>query len=146
MDTVERHRIENTRVQLQYSYARLIDFRDYEGFTELFAEDALLTLGGKELKGSEAIFGYCQTRPAGLCSRHVITNPFIDVLDDQTARGICYLTLYRSVTDPAAARVALPMPPGAAVDHYEDRFCRIGDQWFFQHRTAQIAFRDDSQF
>jgi hypothetical protein len=54
--------------------------------------------------------------------------------------------LYRSVTDPAAARVALPMPPIAAVGHYEDRFCRIGDSWFFKHRTAHVAFRDDTQF
>lgn len=146
MDTLERLAIERACEQVQQSYARFIDFRDYEGFTELFCPDGLLTLAGQALQGREAIFGYCQTRPAGLRSRHVITNPFIEVLDEVTARGICYFTLYRRVTDPTAARVALPMPPPAAVGHYEDRFRRIDDRWYFEHRTAQVAFRDESQF
>ncbi len=145
MNTLDRLAIEKACEQLQSSYARFIDFRDYEGFAELFCEDGLLTFGEQVLKGREAIFGYCQKRPAGIRSRHVITNPFIDVLDQSTARGICYFTVYRLVTDPTAARVDLPMPGPAAVGHYEDRYCRIDDHWYIQHRTAQVAFRDPAQ-
>ena len=143
-DALERLVIERACEQLQYSYARYIDFRDYEGFTELFAVDAVLNLAGNVLEGRDAIFRYCQSRPAGLRSRHVITNSFIEVLDSQSARGMCYLTLYRRLAGPAAAGTPLPMSLPAAVGHYEDRFCRDEGGWQFVWRTAHIAFRDDT--
>jgi SnoaL-like domain len=145
MNDLERINIERTCEQLQYSFARYIDFRDYEGFAELFCVDGVLNVG-TTIKGRAGIFASCQKRPPGLRTRHVITNPFIEVLDDTTARGICYLTLYRKVADTTPANVPLPLSSPAGVGHYEDRFARTPDGWRIASRILHIAFRDDTQF
>ncbi len=145
MTVIDKQDIERACEQLQYAYARFIDFRDYEGFTELFTPDGVLDTG-VELKGREAIFNSCQKRPSSLRSRHVITNSFIDVLGQDQARGICYLTLYRLTSREPPGAGPLPMPGPAAVGHYQDSFKRTGDDWKITHRKLHLAFRDDSQF
>ena len=145
MTEIEKQTIERACEQLQYAYARFIDFRDYEGFTELFTVDGVLD-AGIELKGRDAIFSSCQKRSAGLRSRHVITNSFIDVLGHDLARGICYLSLYRLDRNESAKRGPLPMPGPAAVGHYQDSFKRVDNVWKIAHRKLHLAFRDDSQF
>ena len=145
MTEIEKQTIERACEQLQYAYARFIDFRDYEGFTQLFTVDGVLD-AGIELKGQDAIFSSCQKRSAGLRSRHVITNSFIDVLGHDLARGICYLSLYRLDCNESAKPGPLPMPGPAAVGHYQDSFKRVDNVWKIAHRKLHLAFRDDSQF
>lgn len=145
MTEIEKQTIERACEQLQYAYARFIDFRDYEGFTELFTVDGVLD-AGLELKGRDAIFSSCQKRSAGLRSRHVITNSFIDVLSHDQARGICYLSLYRLDQKESAKPGPLPIPGPAAVGHYQDSFQLVGTVWKLAHRKLHLAFRDDSQF
>ncbi len=145
MTEIEKQTIERACEQLQYAYARFIDFRDYEGFTQLFTVDGVLD-AGLELKGRDAIFSSCQKRSAGLRSRHVITNSFIDVLGHNLARGICYLSLYRLDCNESAKPGPLPMPGPAAVGHYQDSFKRVDNVWKIAHRKLHLAFRDDSQF
>lgn len=145
MTELEKQTIERACEQLQYAYARFIDFRDYEGFTELFTIDGVLD-AGLELKGRDAIFSSCQKRSAGLRSRHVISNNFIDVLSHDLARGICYLSLYRLDHKGSPKPGPLPMPGPAAVGHYQDSFKLVDDVWRIAHRKLHLAFRDDSQF
>lgn len=145
MTQIEKQIIERACEQLQYAYARFIDFRDYEGFTELFTGDGVLD-AGLELKGRDAIFSSCQKRSPGLRSRHVITNSFIDVLGPDLARGICYLSLYRLDSKETAKPGPLPMPGPAAIGHYQDSFRRTEDGWKIAHRKLHLAFRDDSLF
>ena len=82
--------------ELSIAYARAIDFRDYDDFIALFAEDAVLDVG-RPAHGREAISAAIARRPDNLRSRHVLTNIFTDVVDADHARGISYLTLYRSL-------------------------------------------------
>ena len=145
MTEIEKQTIERACEQLQYAYARFIDFRDYEGFTELFTVDGVLD-AGIELKGRDAIFSSCQKRSAGLRSRHVITNCFIDVLSHDLARGICYLSLYRLDHKASPKHGPLPMPGPAAVGHYQDSFKLVNSVWKISHRKLHLAFQDDSQF
>jgi len=145
MNEPQKLLIERACERLQHSYARFIDFRDYEGFAELFCVDGVLD-AGSVLEGREAIFTSCQKRPAHLRSRHVVTNSYIDVLDEGTARGICYLTLYRSVGDGTSGNAPLPETAPAAIGHYEDRFRLTGSRWLFSRRRLHLAFRDDSRF
>jgi hypothetical protein len=97
------------------------------------------------MHGRDAISESIAGRPDNLRSRHVISNIFIDVVDADHARGISYLTLYRSLlanspTEPIDS--ALP----AAVGHYQDQFVRTADGWRFQSRTFHLAFRDPAAF
>jgi SnoaL-like domain len=138
---IKRLMIERSCEQLSIEYARLVDFRDYDNFVELFADDALLDLG-RRLEGKAAIRASIMQRATDVRSRHVISNIFIEVLDTHNARGIAYLTLYRHV-GPASARygpIASTLP--TAVGHYEDRYVRTDEGWRFKSRILHVAFRD----
>jgi ketosteroid isomerase-like protein len=145
MRDTDIERIERACTTLSISYARAIDFRDYDAFLELFTEDAVLHTG-QRLEGLEAIRASLAARDDRLRSRHVISNVFIDVLSDYDARGIAYLTLYRhhgaESLKPGPAALAGP----AAVGHYEDRYAFTDAGWRFSSRRLHLAFQDPTQF
>jgi len=142
----ERRDIQRDCEELSIGYARAIDFRDYDDFIMLFAEEAVLDLG-RPMLGREEIRASISQRPDGLRSRHVISNIFIDVIDADHARGISYLTLYRHLSgDPNPSREPVHEALPAAVGHYQDQFVRTTDGWRFQSRTLHVAFRDPAAF
>jgi hypothetical protein len=145
LDDRERHEIERACEALSIAYARAIDFRDYDAFPLLFAENGVLDVGHK-LEGRAAIASSVRQRPDALRSRHVISNTFVDVLGPDDARGIAYLTLYRHHGPESLGRGPAPLRGPAAVGHYEDRYVRTGEGWLFASRRLQLAFRDPAQF
>ena len=130
---------------LSIAYARAVDFRDYDAFAELFAEDGVLDTG-RPLNGKDAIAKSIKQRSDELRSRHVLTNIFIDVIDEDNARGISYLTLYRHVGKASLEVGPAPFDGPAAVGHYEDRFVRTDLGWRFARRKLQFAFKNDAYF
>ena len=82
---IKRMIIERACEQLSVAYARAVDFRDYDAFVELFANDALLDLG-MQIEGKQAIRESMQKRSDEIRSRHVLTNISIEVQDSQHAR------------------------------------------------------------
>jgi len=144
MDPRVRAAIERICADLTIEYARSIDFRDYDNVAKLFTENATLTIG-QRLEGRAAIAAAMMQRPGELRSRHVITNIFVDVVDDKHARGICYLTLYRHVGPESLERGPVPLRGPAAIGHYEDAFVKTPAGWKFERRTLHLAFRDSAQ-
>jgi len=143
--TGEEHELNRRDIQaeceaLSIAYARAVDFRDYDAFVELFAEDGVLDVG-TPLSGREAIRAAIHRRPDELRSRHVLTNIFIDVQDENTARGISYLTLYRHVGKESLLAQPVDLNGPAAVGHYEDRFVRTPEGFRFKQRRLHLAFR-----
>jgi hypothetical protein len=145
LDERQKYAIERACEALSIAYARAIDFRDYDAFPLLFAEDGVLDVGRK-LEGRAAIASSVRQRPDELRSRHVITNTFVDVLSPDTARGIAYLTLYRYEGPESLRYGPVPLRGPAAVGHYEDRYVRRAEGWLFASRRLQLAFRDPAQF
>jgi hypothetical protein len=129
---------------LSIAYARAIDFRDYDDFVALFVEDGTLDIGA-EMQGRDAIGASVAGRPDNLRSRHVLSNIFVDVVDADHARGITYLTLYRSLAG-GSPREPVESTLPAAVGHYQDQFVRTLAGWRFQSRTFHPAFRDPAAF
>lgn len=125
---------------LSIAYARAVDFRDYDAFVELFAEDGVLEIDAP-LVGRQAIREAIMKRPDELKSRHVLTNIFIDVRDANSARGISYLTLYRHVGPESLTPGPIEFDGPAAVGHYEDQFVRTAAGFLFKQRRLQLAFR-----
>jgi hypothetical protein len=74
----------------------------------------------------------------------VLTNLFVDVVDRDTARGICYLTLYRHVGPESLQRDPVELESPAAVGHYEDRFARTPDGFRIAQRKLHLAFRNSA--
>lgn len=125
---------------LSIAYARAVDFRDFDSFAELFAEDGELD-AGQLLQGRQAIAEAIARRPYELRSRHVLSNIFIDVLSATEARGISYLTLYRHHGPESLEGAPVDFQGPAAVGHYEDRFAKTADGWKFKRRKLHLAFR-----
>ncbi len=141
---IKRMIIERACEQLSIAYARAVDFRDYDAFVELFADDALLDLG-MQIKGKEAIRESMQKRSDEIRSRHVLTNISIEVQDALHARGISYLTLYRHVgTESLRTEIPVATTLPTAVGHYEDAFVLTAEGWRFKTRTLHVAFRNPS--
>ena len=140
MQALERIEIEHTCQQLSIAYARHVDFREYDAFVELFAEDAHLN-AGHPFDGKEAIRKSFEKRPDTLRSRHVLTNIHVEVVDSDHARGISYLSLYRHVGDESLTDDPIAFEGPAAVGHYEDEFVRTAEGWRFARRVLHFAFR-----
>ncbi len=130
---------------LSIAYARAVDFRDYDEFVQLFADDGVLDVG-QPLKGRVAIKAAMGKRSDALRSRHVLTNIFIDVVDEQNARGISYLTLYRHIGEESLSGDPIDFSGPAAVGHYEDKFVLTDTGWCFASRKLHFAFRNEQQF
>lgn len=140
MADYDAREIREACTELSIAYARAVDFRDYDAFVELFADDGVLDVG-TPLKGKAAIGEAISKRPDELKSRHVLTNIFIDVQDADTARGISYLTLYRHVGPESLLAQPIEFDGPAAVGHYEDQFVRTPDGFRIKHRRLHMTFR-----
>ena len=141
MDFESRLAIEHACARLCHEYARAIDFRDYDNFALLFAEDALLD-AGNPIEGRAAILASVLRRPDELRSRHVMSNITVDVLGPDQARGTAYLTLYRHIGGASLKRDPVDFEGPAAIGHYEDRYQRGSTGWLFERRKLFMAFRN----
>ena len=140
MNEDQRNAIVKACETLSIAYARAVDFRDYDYFVTLFTEDGELDTG-RPMSGRAAIAAALSHRPDELRSRHVISNVFIDVLNEREARGISYLTLYRHVGPESLKGEPIPFDGPAGVGHYEDRFEKTAEGWKFKRRKLHFAFR-----
>lgn len=146
MDDTRRGEIERACKRLSHAYSKHLDFREYEAFVELFAEDGILNTG-VELNGKEAIREGMKHRSDRLRSRHVVTNLIVDVIDEDHAEGVTYLTLYRMVTEEARnPSNVLPLEGPAAVGHYTDKYIRTSEGWRFDSRILEFAFQNQDAF
>lgn len=140
MDALATLLVQQACIEVGNAWARALDFNDQDHFVELFTDDALLDYDGVH-EGLPAIAEWIGNRPRGVRTRHVLSNSWIDVRDADRARGISYLTLWR--TDHADLRPeAVASTPGpAAVGHCEDRFLRQADGWRLQARCVRWSMR-----
>jgi SnoaL-like domain len=132
--------IERACARLVHGYARAADFGDGAAAAALFADDGVLEMpGGKRFAGRAAIQQRLAEQPAAQVSRHVISNLLVDALDEDRARGFCYLTLYRGVRGDTGD----PLPSAApfVIGHYEDEYVRSGADWRFASRRLTFTFR-----
>ena len=146
MNETERAEIERACERLSIAYAHHVDFRAYDRFAELFADDGLLDVG-TPMHGKAAIARGMSRRSDRLRSRHVLTNILIAVVDADHATGISYLTLYRHIGDESLQYdkpVSFKHP--AAVGHYSDTFIRTDQGWRFASRKLEFAFSNAELF
>lgn len=127
------------------SYARHVDFGDYDRFVELFTDDAVLDLGFR-LQGKDQIRKSMSKRDPALRSRHVMTNIAIDVIDSDHASGIAYLTLYRHIGPETLSPTAVTLQGPAAVGHYSNTFELTADGWRISSCQLELAFRNAAHF
>ena len=145
MNLQQKHHIQIECEALSIAYARYVDFSDYDEFTELFAEICILDLG-KPLEGKAAIRAAMKQRSPKLRSRHVMTNIAINVIDEATATGISYLTLYRHVGEESLGKMPINFDAPAGVGHYTDEFTLTDKGWRISKREIEFAFMNPAKF
>ena len=143
MTPLDRLLIERECERLVALYTHYADFGEAERVAELFAQDAIWAAGDIRFEGQEQIRQMMRGRQGmiGRRSRHVCTNLQINVLDEDLAEGLVYLTLYRHDFDGPEREAGEIMDTApTAVGEYRDQFRRTDTGWRFSERHASLAF------
>jgi len=106
------------------------DFRDAELFLSAFAEDAVMTRGGRDIVGMDALRAERAERYQGQTGdagrRHINGSFLIAPTADGGATARTYYLLLDVTTRP---------PTLTSSGYYEDVFTRTADGWRIKHRT-----------
>ncbi|WP_062121328.1 MULTISPECIES: nuclear transport factor 2 family protein [Sphingobium] len=132
-DAVERLVAIEEIKRLKARYFRLMDIKDWDGFSALFTEDAIFDVRGaleenpgpdqEPIIGRSAIVDYVSSGINPITSAHYGHMPEIDILSDDAATGIWALA------------DILRMPAGApfarfyGYGHYHERYRRVEGLW-----------------
>jgi ketosteroid isomerase-like protein len=129
-------------IRLQHLYCVTADRCDVEGFVALFASDASITVPEHPpFAGHDSIRAAMQALvDTGITNRHIATNSVIDVHDEATASGVCYLTVYASPDAPDAQGFR-PLELPSTVGEYHDQFQASTEGWRFKSRSLTRIFR-----
>jgi len=78
------------------AYGRHADAREADALAALFVPDGVFDRLGTEFRGRDAIRGVIASRPAGVWTKHVCSNPRIEVsADGRSASGTVDLDMER---------------------------------------------------
>jgi len=141
MDDDQRMMIEHECERLVMRYCHLIDGGDAGRVPELFTDDGVWASPGTRLVGRDqltAVMNHRQAR-SDLRSRHVCSTFVCNVIDEDRATGVVYLSLYRSEHVPEhEGPVGMSGP--AMVGEYRDDFVRTEHGWRIAAREVIVAF------
>jgi hypothetical protein len=145
MDAIERLLVERECERLVTLYCHYVDHGEAERIAELFSEDGRWRGPGISMVGIDELrkgFAARQANRARM-SRHVCNNFVLDVIDENEATGVVYLTLYRH--DGEEERAVSPLQGPAMVGEYRDRFVRTPQGWRIADRTIHVNFVREDQ-
>ncbi|MBW2232222.1 MAG: nuclear transport factor 2 family protein [Deltaproteobacteria bacterium] len=145
MDAIERLLVERECERLVTLYCHYVDHGEAERIAELFSEDGRWRGPGISMVGIDQLrkgFAARQANRARM-SRHVCNNFVLDVIDENEATGVVYLTLYRH--DGEEERAVSPLEGPAMVGEYRDRFVRTPQGWRIADRTIHVNFVREDQ-
>lgn len=117
------------------------DAHDDAGFLDLFSDDAVLALRGKEIEGKADIGKFLAARPRERVTRHLFSSPAINPIDDNTATGVLYFLLHEAKQGEDAEQGFYPMQLPSAVGEYHDRFILTPKGWRIASRQIVAVFR-----
>lgn len=95
MDEDRRRAIEWDCTRTLTGFINALDAGDYETMAGLMAENGVWMRPGGNAIGPAGLLEAMRDRPRDLIVRHVISNILIEVIDEDHATGITYLTVYR---------------------------------------------------
>jgi len=131
VDTAVRQLIDRAAVtEVLYSYARLVDGRDFAAAAELFTDDCVAEYGIREteiMRSSAAVADWLASQLRdGSASSHHISNVQVSFPDADHAEATCYVYAWHRMPGAAADPIVLA--------RYVDRLERTPDGWRIAHR------------
>jgi hypothetical protein len=124
---------------LSSRYALYAD-RARDRVPDLFTEDAVLVLPGREMRGREQIRRWFVPRP-NVATLHFCTNTVVELIDADHARGSTHLLSFGHEAEEAIGAFPLPMPEPRTGGIYFDEFARVGGIWLFSARRLEAVFK-----
>lgn len=120
--------------RLKARYFRFMDIHDWTGFRALFTEDALFDVRGaleekpdisglEPVRGADAIVAYVSSGIDPISSAHYGHMPEIEILDDDSARGIWALA------DILRTPTGAPFKFFYGYGHYHEEYRKTGSGW-----------------
>ena len=125
--------------RLIMDYARHLDARDLHAYSRLFCADGEWSGNTGHAKGPDAIQAMLEERLApnppapGPTSRHVVSNPVIEVEGESATASVTWALIRRGDGDE---------PELALLGHYDDELAREDGRWRFKRRRAHIDIPD----
>ena len=140
MNEEQRYAIEWDCQKLSRQYYHLMDQRNYDDAIMLFSTDVHWEVMGLDLHGRKAV----REAFSGLTDstiRHVLTNAIVDVVDEDNANSISYVTIYVEKGFPDDVPIPFKGPNRLGENH--DKLVRTEDGWLIAHRGGRRAFARD---
>ena len=140
MDDLQKMLIERACERLVTEYCHFVDHGEAAKIAGLFADDGIFASPRAVKTGRVDIADWFMRREGNVArmSRHVCCNQLIDVIDENNATGVVYLTLYRH--DGEVGRPLSPSDVPDIVGEYRDQFVRTGEGWRFKRRDIGVSF------
>lgn len=135
--------IEQACAALLNRFSVLNDAGRHEEMVQLFTEDARFarpTAPDDYILGRDNILASFQARPKDRASRHLFTNIVIDVVDESTAKGQCYATLYTGSPDNPAEKLGLQANTSQFIGDLFAEFRLTEAGWKISAQTGNIIF------
>lgn len=127
--------------ELADQYAIQRDNDNAEGYANTFAEDGTLILYGTAYTGRDVIAEKVRSAGTGAIRMHVISTSHIEVIDEKTARGVHYATVY-SATKPENynPEERIPVANFRTMGKYHDKYVLTNEGWKFSERRLEALF------
>jgi SnoaL-like domain len=140
MDDIQRMLIERACERLVTEYCHFVDHGEAAKIADQFTEDGVWASGRTVRNGRAEIAAAFSNRQnnAARISRHVCCNLLVNVIDENNATGVVYLTLYRHDGEPG--RRSAPSDVPNIVGEYRDTFVRTANGWRFKRRDVGVSF------
>ena len=136
MDQIETLAIKDACQLVSLRFGRLQDASQHDDLAGLLTADATYVRLGEELT-VEKFIDWIKTTPPNK-TRHFVTPTEVEILDENTAQGLTYYTIYLYGGDDEAP---YPLEGPFVVGEYHERFARTDDGWKISRREARIIFR-----
>ena len=126
-------------INLVTDYAFHRDRYDAESFSNLFTEDASLTVGNQSWRGRINIRQRIEGLDSGTTIRHLMSTIRIEPVDELHATGVSYATIY------TAADAGSTTEGFAIIGEYHDEFVLTEMGWRIQTRVLHPVFSYDDR-
>lgn len=124
--------------RLKYAYLRCLDQKRWDELATLFTDDATASYGGGAytFEGRDAVVGFITSAMGAetMLSSHRVTQPEIDLLSDDRARGVWALD---DTVVETAAQVTIR---GAAF--YDDTYVKRDGRWLIEHTGYKRTYEE----
>lgn len=112
-------------------FFRCLDRRQYDELADLFAPSGTWVRQGAELRGRDGIVAALAQRPAGLVTRHLASNVWVDIESTETAHVHYDVSVY--------AQTGSNSPRHSQILSGVDRLICVGGAWRIDRKEAQPA-------